>query len=307
MADFGVVGHVAIDKIITTLEERTQLGGPPSYISLVTTRLGKSVSTITKVGSDISNDFISQLDELGVGLEGMIVDAAETTRFILDYRSAERRMIVGSICEEIGPHDVSGLSEVVLLAPIVGEIPPLTVSSIDADIIALDPQGFVRDIRPDGSILPKRWFDESLLRRLTIFKSSEEELKIITREANPLRGLNKILGANPLRGLNKILGLGAEIAMATKGGEGALLAFNRGLYRIPPSDVGEALDPTGAGDAFIGGFFSEYLEGEGPSWCASMGAALASCVVETIGTRIEASLKQIRERAEDVYNRVVRL
>ncbi|MCW3978865.1 MAG: PfkB family carbohydrate kinase [Candidatus Bathyarchaeota archaeon] len=295
MADFGVVGHVAIDKIITTLEERTQLGGPPSYISLVTTRLGKSVSTITKVGSDISNDFISQLDELGVGLEGMIVDAAETTRFILDYRSAERRMIVGSICEEIGPHDVSGLSEVVLLAPIVGEIPPLTVSSIDADLIALDPQGFVRDIRPDGSILPKRWFDESLLRRLTIFKSSEEELKIITREANPLRGLNKILG------------LGAEIAMATKGGEGALLAFRRGFYRIPPSDVGEALDPTGAGDAFIGGFFSEYLEGERPSWCASMGAALASCVVETIGTRIEASLKQIRERAEDVYNRVVRL
>jgi len=295
MADFGVVGHVAIDKIITTMEERTQLGGPPSYISLVTTRLGKSVSAITKVGSDIPDDFVSQLDELGVGLEGMIVDAAKTTRFILDYRSAERRMIVGSICEEIGPHDVSGLSEVVLLAPIVGEIPPLTVSSIDADIIALDPQGFVRDIRPDGSILPKRWFDESLLRRLTIFKSSEEELKIITREANPLRGLNKILG------------LGAEIAMATKGGEGALLAFNRGLYRIPPSDVGEALDPTGAGDAFIGGFFSEYLEGEGPSWCASMGAALASCVVETIGTRIEASLKQIRERAEDVYNRVVRL
>jgi sugar/nucleoside kinase (ribokinase family) len=295
MADFGVVGHVAIDKIITTMEERTQLGGPPSYVSLVTKRLGKSVSAITKVGSDIPDDFISQLDELGVGLEGMMVDTAETTRFILDYRSAERRMIVGSICEEIGPHDVSGLSEVVLLAPIVGEIPPATISSIDAELIALDPQGFVRDIRPNGSILPKRWFDESLLRRLTIFKSSEEELKIITGEANPVRGLNKIMG------------FGVEAAIATMGGEGALLAFNRGLYRISPLDIGEALDPTGAGDAFIGGFFSEYLEGEGPSWCASMGASLASCVVETKGTKIEASLKQIRERAEDVYNRVVRL
>lgn len=295
MADFGVVGHVAIDRIITTMEERTQLGGPPSYISLVIKRLGRSVSTVTKVGGDIPGDYISQLDELGVGLEGMIVDAAETTRFILDYRSAERRMIVESVCEEIGPYDVSGLSEVVLLAPIVGEILPATMSSIDAELIALDPQGFIRDIRPDGSILPKRWFDEGLLRRLTVFKSSEEELKVITGDANPLRGLRKIIG------------FGSEAAIATKGGEGALLAFRRGFYRIPPSDVGEALDPTGAGDAFIGGFFSEYLDGEEPSWCASMGAALASCVVETIGTRIEASLKQIRERAEDVYNRVVRL
>lgn len=295
MADFCVVGHVAIDKIITKTEERTQLGGPPSYISLVTTMLGKSVSTITKVGSDIPDDFISQLEELGVGLKGMIVDTAETTRFILDYRRAERRMIVGSICEEIGPYDVSGLPEVVLISPIAGEIPPLTLSSIDADLIALDPQGFVRDIRPDGSILPKRWFDESLLRRLTVFKSSEEELKIITGEADPLRGLKKIIG------------LGAEAAMATKGGDGAMLAFRRGFYRIPSSDIGEALDPTGAGDAFIGGFFSEYLDGEGPSWCASMGAALASCVVETRGAKIEASLKQIRERAEDIHDRVVRL
>jgi ribokinase len=225
----------------------------------------------------------------------MIVDTAETTRFILDYRRAGRRMIVGSICEEIGPYDVSGIPEVVLLSPIAGEIPPLTSSSIDADLIALDPQGLVRDIRPDGSILPKRWFDESLLRRLTIFKSSEEELKIITGEADPIRGLKKIMG------------VGAEAAMATKGVDGAMLAFGGRFYRIPSSDVGKTLDPTGAGDAFIGGFFSEYLDGEGPSWCASMGAALASSVVETKGVKIEAGLKQIRERAEDVYDKVVRL
>jgi sugar/nucleoside kinase (ribokinase family) len=67
------------------------------------------------------------------------------------------------------------------------------------------------------------------------------------------------------------------------------------------------LDPTGAGDAFISGFFSEYLDGEDHSWCASMGAAMASCVVETVGARIDASRKLVRERAENVYNRVVKL
>lgn len=295
MADFAVIGHVAIDRIITDHGERIQLGGPPTYVSLVTRKLGKSVRTVTKVGGDIPDDFIAQLEGLGIDLEGMIIDGAETTRFILDYRGAERRLSVGSVCEEFGPEDLVGLPEVVLLAPIVGETPPSVLSNIESDMIALDPQGFVRDIRPDGTILPKHWFDESLMRRLTIYKSSEDELRLVTGNLDSMKGLEKIIG------------LGAEVAIATKGGEGALLVVREGRYKVPALALGEALDPTGAGDTFIGGFFSEYLDGEDPSWCASMGAAMASCVVETVGARIDASRKLVRERAEDVYNRVVKL
>ena len=295
MADFAVIGHVAIDRIITDQGERIQLGGPPTYVSLVTRKLGKSVMTVTKVGGDIPDDFISQLEGLGIDLEGMIIEGAETTRFILDYRGAERRLSVGSVCEEIKSEDVVGLSEVVLLAPIVGETPPSVLSNIESDVIALDPQGFVRDIQPDGTILPKRWFDESLMRRLTIYKSSEDELRLVTGDIDSMKGLEKIIG------------LGAEVAIATKGGEGALLVMREGRCKVPALTLREALDPTGAGDIFIGGFFSEYLDGEDPSWCASMGAAMASCVIETVGARIDASRKLVSERAEDVYNRVVKL
>jgi sugar/nucleoside kinase (ribokinase family) len=295
MADFAVIGHVAIDRIITDQGERIQLGGPPTYVSLVTRKLGKSVRTVTKVGGDIPDDFISQLEGLGIDLEGMIIEGAETTRFILDYRGAERRLSVGSVCEVFGPEDLVGLPEVALLAPIVGETPTSVLSNIESDMIALDPQGFVRDIRPDGTILPKHWFDESLMKRLTIYKSSEDELRLVTGNLDSMKGLEKIIG------------LGAEVAIATKGGEGALLVVREGRYKVPALALGEALDPTGAGDTFIGGFFSEYLDGEDPSWCASMGAAMASCVVETVGARIDASRKLVRERAEDVYNRVVKL
>jgi sugar/nucleoside kinase (ribokinase family) len=295
MADFAVIGHVAIDRIITDQGERIQLGGPPTYVSLVARKLGTTVRTVTKVGGDIPDDFISQLEGLGVDIEGMIIEGSETTRFILDYRGAERRLSVGSVCEVFGPEDLVGLPEVVLLAPIAGETPPSVLINIKSDMIALDPQGFVRDIRPNGTILPKRWFDENLMRRLTIYKSSEDELRLVTGNLDSMNGLEKIIG------------LGAEVAIATKGGEGALLVVREGRYKVPVLAVGEALDPTGAGDTFIGGFFSEYLDGEDPSWCASMGAAMASCVVETVGARIDASRKLVRERAEDVYNRVVKL
>jgi len=295
MADFAVIGHVAIDRIITDQGERVQLGGPPTYVSLVTQKLSKSVSTVTKVGGDIPDDFVSQLERLGIDIEGMIIEGAETTRFILDYRGAERRLSVGSVCEEIGPENLVGLHEVVLLTPIVGETPTSVLSNIESDVIALDPQGFVREIRLDGTILPKRWFDESLMRRLTIYKSSENELRLVTGNLDAMKGLQKVIG------------IGAEVAIATRGVEGSLLVVREGRYKVPALSVGEALDATGAGDAFIGGFFSEYLDGEDPSWCASMGAAMASCVVETVSARIDAPRKLVQVRAEDVYNRVVKL
>ncbi|MFB0557881.1 MAG: carbohydrate kinase family protein, partial [Candidatus Bathyarchaeia archaeon] len=239
--------------------------------------------------------FVSQLRGLGVDLEGMTIDGAETTRFTLDYRWADRVLSVSSVCEEIGPEDVSGQPEAFLIAPIVEEIPQSTLSSIQADTIALDPQGFLREIREDGRIIPKHWSDEKLLKRLTIFKSSEEELKLITGEANPIWGLEKIIR------------IGAEVAIATMGREGALLATRRNRFSIPVLRLRKELDPTGAGDAFVGGFLMEYLNGEDSLWCASMGSAIASCVVETLGAKMDSSMKEVRKRAEEIYNNIERL
>jgi len=296
MADLVVVGHVAIDRIITKGGDRTQLGGPPTYVSLIAKRLGLDVEAFTKVGGDMPASFREKLKELGINLRGQIVEEAATTRFTLDYRGARRRLSVESVCEEIMPEDVRDLHEAVLIAPIVGEVPPSTASALtEARLVALDPQGFVREIRRDGVVQPRRWFAPDLLRSVTIYKSSGEELKLVTGEASPWRGLRKILD------------LGAEVALATMGGRGTLLLTIDGSFKISAYETVEVVDPTGAGDAFMGGFLSEYLgEGEAP-WCAAVGAAAASCVIETAGASINLSMREIRRRAVDLYEGVVKL
>jgi len=295
MADFAVIGHIAIDRVITFSGCRRQLGGAPTYISLVARRLGLDAGAVTKVGGDMPSAFLRQLGELGVDLRGRVVEGAATTRFTLDYRGSERQLSIESVCEEIGPEDVRDLPEAALIAPIVGEVPPPTASAIQAGLIALDPQGFVREVRGDGSIRPMRWFDENLLRRVDIYKSSEDELRLVTGEADPWRGLRRIQG------------LGAEIAIATRGTKGGLLLTQGGRYRMPIHEAAEAVDPTGAGDAFLGGFVCEYLRGREGPWCAAVGAAAASCVVETAGARLEASARELRGRAEELYSGMVKL
>lgn len=295
MADFFVVGHVAIDKIITPQEDRIQIGGPPTYVSLITKILGETVKTVTKVGGDIPADLLGQLWDLGVDLEGMVIDGSATTRFTIDYRGAGRHLSVSTVCDEIRPEDIVGDMEAVLVSPIVDEVSSSTASTIDASILALDPQGFVREIRSDGAVQPRRWFDESLMRRLTIYKSSEEELKLVTGETDLHKGLEKIRKFD------------AEVAMATRGDKGLLLLSENGLFMIPSHDIVKPLDPTGAGDVFMGGFIAEYLKGEDTLWCASIGASGASYVVETFGPSINASRGQIERHAELIYNRAVEL
>jgi len=296
MADLVVVGHIAIDRVITADGSRTELGGPPTYVSLVAERLGVDIGVITKVGGDLPSSFRRQLQELGIDLQGQIVEEAETTRFILDYRGAERRLSVESVCDEIRPEDVHDPPEVVLIAPIVGEVPPATASTLtETSFVALDPQGFVREVRRNGAVQPKRWFDPDILERVTVYKSSGEELELVTGEISPLRGLRKILD------------LGAEVAIATVGGQGALMLTEDGGFRIPVYGAAEVLDPTGAGDAFMGAFLSEYLRGEEALWCGVMGAAVSSCVIETAGAIIDGSNVEIRRRAENLYEGVVKL
>ena len=295
MEPFGVVGHVSIDRIVTGDGERTQLGGPPTYVSLITHLLGGELSVCTKVGGDFPPEYVENLASRGIGLGGCIVQGAETTRFVLDYTVEERRLSVPSVCVEIGLGDVRGLPDAVMLAPIIQEIPEETLEVLEADMIALDPQGFLRRRLPDGSVEHIRRLDEGLIGRLTILKASRRELELLTgaRDAH--------------EGLRKLHGMGADICIVTLGGRGSQILWDGGEVTVPAYGGGAVVDPTGAGDAFLAGFFHQFiLEGD-VEWSGAVASAAASAVVETIGPRLEITLGELMERAEGILEGLRRL
>ena len=116
MHDSAVIGHITLDRIIGKEGVRTQLGGPPAYISLAFQKLSKKVRVISKVGEDIPERFVLQLRDVGVEIEGFKVKGSYTTGFTLDYREADRLLSVQRICDEITPVDLEELPEVVLIS-----------------------------------------------------------------------------------------------------------------------------------------------------------------------------------------------
>jgi sugar/nucleoside kinase (ribokinase family) len=117
-----------------------------------------------------------------------------------------------------------------------------------------------------------------------VLKGNEEEVRWFVGEEGPWAG--SVGGA-----LRLVLGAGPRVAIATRGGSGAALAWREPegdryaeipALRVPAA---EWIDSTGCGDAFTSGFLLGSLRGMSTLESALVGSVLAAAVCKTSGLR----------------------
>jgi sugar/nucleoside kinase (ribokinase family) len=179
------------------------------------------------------------------------------------------------------------------IAPIANELSEYLVARLQksAGVLSLDPQGFVRSFDPQGNAHLKRWREKSALELADVFKSSQDEIKAAIGTSN----IN--LAAK------KIRDYGVKTVIITRGMRGSTLFSDNVFYDVPACQPSRVLDPTGAGDVFMGAFLAEYVLGKEPLWCACVGSAAASFVVEGIGPERFGERQETYERAKEIYEK----
>ena len=300
MFDLVTIGHFAIDIIILPGEEKPKrrLGGPPTYTSLAARRLGSSVSVISKVGGDFPSRYVEWLKRRGVDLSGLKIDGkSQTTSFLIKYYpNEERDMILKSrappICIEDLPESIR--AKAVHISPIANEVAMdlIAEASRIAPIVSLDPQGLLRCFNKDGRMHLQGIRDLAFLKHIKVFKSSREEIRVLTGKNDVTEAVRKVRSHN------------VEVVMVTMGEGGTIISFDNKILRVPVAEPKAVVDPTGAGDVFIGAFLAEYIKDEDPLWCACLGAAAASFVVEKIGPNGFRGRREVYMRARQVYEKL---
>ena len=96
----------------------------------------------------------------------------------------------------------------------------------------------------------------------------------------------------------------ARGVLVTKGKDGSELVFDGVTYEIPIVTIGEAVDPTGAGDAYRAGMMRGIQLGLPWDICGRMGALASAYVLEANGPQghaytIENYIERYRQNFDD--------
>ncbi|MGW6706363.1 carbohydrate kinase family protein [Streptomyces sp. NPDC054956] len=139
---------------------------------------------------------------------------------------------------------------------------PVSVDPASAGFLAaLGPERFLAAVAGAGVLLPNE--DEALL----------------------LAGPTKESGAAAVARAAAELSRRVPLVVVTRGAAGALIAEDGRVTAEVAAETAEAVDSTGAGDAFTGGFLAARLAGAGSAWAAGAGCRAAARAVTRLGGR----------------------
>lgn len=269
----------------TLVGHRFQMGygGKGANQAVMAAKLGARVSMVTKVGRDVFGEgTLKNYREQGIDTTHVLFD---DTRFsgvapiFVDDRAQNFIVIVPGANLGLSPADAQAAREVILAADILIcqlEVPVET--TLEAFRIAK--RGNVRTILNPA---PAAEIPDELLALADICAPNETETELLT-------GLPVSTVAEAKVAARKLLARGAKTVIVTLGERGALVVNPETVENLPAIPV-NAVDPTGAGDAFIGSLAVFLGEGLAFADAVRRANAVAALSVTRVGTQVSFPLR----------------
>jgi sugar/nucleoside kinase (ribokinase family) len=288
-----VVGSVALDRIETPfgVAERT-LGGAATYFSAAAS-IFQPVQLVGVIGDDFPEAELEFLAARGVDLAGLERAKGESFfwagRYDFDMNSRTTLETRLGVFAEFSPRLPESFrdSQWVFLANID---PVLQLDVLDQvrspGFIACDTMNYWIESRRDALL--------ELLGRVDCVLLNDSEARELSGDHNLKRAARWIRAHGP------------SIVVVKKGEHGALLFTDSHTFFAPGYPLEEVFDPTGAGDAFAGGFMG-WLAYTGnvdeDELCRAMiyGSATGSLVCERMGVErlIDLGVEEIHDRVRE--------
>ena len=268
-----VVGSVAFDSLETPFGRRERiLGGAATHFSLAAS-LFTDVNVVGVVGEDFGEEELSVFRARGINLDDLErVEGAQSFhwsgRYEDDMAVAHTLDTQLNVFADFEPtlSEGSRKADVLFLGNIQPELQRRVREQSDARLAGLDSMNYWIESARDPLL--------EAMRAVDVIAFNDAEVRMLTEEPNLSRAARSILE------------LGPRVVLVKQGPYGACMYTKDDFFSIPAYPLETVIDPTGAGDAFAGGFFG-YLDSVGEEAlraAAVYGSVVASFAVEDFGT-----------------------
>ena len=279
-----VVGTTALDSIKTPYAENPRLlGGAASHAAVAASFFAKA-HLVGAVGEDFPRKYINLYHKHGLCLEGLDQLPGQTFHWSGEYEvnMNNRRTLdtVLGVIEQYSPTLPAAYTRLpyVLLANIAPDLQSHVLGQMKRPkfVVADTMDLWLNIARP--AVL-------KLLKRIDCLVLNDSEAAQLVEEDN-------IVAAIP-----RIHRLGPKYLIVKKGEHGAILSGPKGLFVAPAYPLKKVVDPTGAGDSFVGGLMG-YLASQKGSLEKNLRAAIihgtvtASFCCEDFGLKKTTKVKK---------------
>ncbi|MFM2295062.1 MAG: Bifunctional protein HldE [Verrucomicrobiota bacterium] len=235
-----IVGTTALDSIKTPNAENPRLLGGSASHAAVAASFFSPVQLVGGVGEDFPPKYISLYRKHGIELSGLQILPGKTFHWSGEYEvnMNHRRTLATElgVIETFSPvlPKAHRAAKFVLLANIAPALQAQVLDQLRAPkfVVADTMDLWINIALPD---LLK------LLKRVDALVLNDSEAELLTKEDNIFVALKKI---------HK---LGPKYVIIKKGSHGAVLSSPKGVFICPAFPLPLVVDPTGAGDSFVGG------------------------------------------------------
>lgn len=252
-------------------------GGKGSNQAVAAHRAGADITIVTKLGHDvfgdlardfyaeekISMDYVLSDPEKGTGIALICVDQVAGQNQIL---------VVPGACTHFTEEDIETMHPAIEEADILLVQFEVNMDALERVIDIAKEAGVQIVLNP----APARKVSREFLAKVDVITPNEVEAGILT-------GMEVVTAEDAEKAADIFHSWGIPTVLVTMGKQGVFVSTGE-EKRMVPARIVEAIDTTGAGDAFNGGFVTALAEEKDVFAAAEFGNALASLSVQKFGT-----------------------
>lgn len=315
-----VVGSFVKDLIVSTerfpeagetvlgYDFQTASGGKGANQAIQAARLGARVTMVGKVGDDVyGRQMIASCTESGIDCSHVMVDDRIPSSIGnvqlqkgRDGKIQNRIIVVPGANMAIREEEVRFLEtqitdyDMVLLQLEI----PMGINELVADIAYRNNVPVMLNSAPSDTI------SDGLLSKLAYISPNEHEAADLT--GITIRKNGRQVNEEDVKAVIKsLLEKGVKNVIITLGSAGAAFGNGKEFYLCPALDGIDAVDPTAAGDSFVGAFSTLVCMGIGYERAVCIANYVGALTVSRMGAQpslpsLEQVKKLLRERGEDV-------
>lgn len=240
-------------------------------------KAGANVNMITKLGKDdFANVAIDAMNEISLPTDYVFYSESQPTGIALimveDTGSENQILVVPGACDDINHSDIESVRKQIIESDYLLTQLETNIDSIEK-VIDIAYENKVKVILNTAPIQP---VSDEVLSKTYIVTPNEVEAEIITGvKITDLESAKRAAAVFKEKGVSNVI--------ITLGSKGVFVSAD-GYEEIVPAYKVYAVDTTGAGDAFNGGFLAALSEGKSIYEAVIFGNVVGALSVQKIGT-----------------------